>query len=149
MDEYKRIQKEHKRLIVPIKIISFSICLLFLSQDIAQSLKFYFSNPFMVITKLIEANLIETPTLGICIGYQANMSKLAERHPSLYKQLSTYRRGSSMFRETLFNALPIQEHLDMAISLDDIGRCDVLLPNGSFAPCSRLSPVQISVSPFR
>lgn len=150
MDEYKRIQKEHQRLIVPIKIISFSFCLLFLSQDIVLSLKHYFSNPFMVVNKLIDATIIETPTLGICIGYQMNMSKFKAKHPELYEQLEPYYQTDySWFRETLFSVLPIQEHLDMAISLDEIGRCDVLLPNNSFAPCSALSPVKISVSPYR
>lgn len=104
----------------------------------------------MVITKLIDAALIETPTLGICIAYQMNMTKFQKQHPSLYKQIMPYYDNDyGMFRETLFNALPIQAFLNMAISLDDIGRCDVLLPNGSFAPCSKLSPVQISVSPYR
>lgn len=150
MDEYKRIQKEHRRLIVPIKIISFSFCLLFLSQDIVLSLKHYFSNPFVVITKLIDATNIETPTLGICIAYQMNMTKFKVKHPTLYEQLLPYYHSDySMFRETLFSLLPIQEQLDLAISLDEIGRCDVLLPNNTFATCRSLSPVKISVSPYR
>ena len=50
MDEYNQIQKEYKRLIMPIKIISFSFCLMILSQDITLSIRHFYSNPFTVVS---------------------------------------------------------------------------------------------------